>query len=157
MQIGTTETAGNATRNAAALTSDAVQRLYRECHVRPEEAEQARVWPTVRAVVSTAVFHPDRLAAKRDEIAALLAELPDQFHALRGGGWTFLNACDDRHGNQWTGEHRVMEMLFALGLGADLVLETLPREMWSILPGGMPYYAVKPLAPDQATTPQAAS
>jgi hypothetical protein len=73
----------------------------------------------------------------------MLAELPDMFKESGGGGWSFLNACDDRHGNQWTGLHQRMEQLFQLGIGIDKVECQLPREVWPALPGGMPYYIVK--------------
>lgn len=82
-----------------------------------------------------------------DLIVNMLHELPTEFQASSrggGGGWSFLNACMDRHGNQWTGLHRTMAMLFGLGQAIDPPLVTcqLPREMWNLLPGGMPYYGV---------------
>jgi hypothetical protein len=76
------------------------------------------------------------------EIRAMLAELPDQYRKSGGGGWSFLNACDDRHGTQWTGFHRTMEHLFMLGLAIGAVTLLMPRELWDALPGGMPYYMV---------------
>lgn len=76
-------------------------------------------------------------------ILAMLLELPDEFRASAGGGWSFLNACMDRHGNQWTGLHARMAQLFALGMGAGLVECQLPRSVWDVLPGGMPYYVIK--------------
>jgi len=68
--------------------------------------------------------------------------LPEQFKGSAGGGWSFLNACDDKHGNQWTDLHLRMEQLFQLGIGIGKVKCLMPRAMWSALPGGMPYYAV---------------
>lgn len=59
-----------------------------------------------------------------------------------GGGWTFLNACHDRHGNLWTGFHRRMEELFMLGLAIGKVHCLFPRDLWDALPGGMPFYMV---------------
>ena len=73
----------------------------------------------------------------------MLSELPDEFRVSGGGGWSFLQACNDRHGTQWTGFHQAMEELFMLGMAAGLVTELLPRDLWDALPGGMPYYAVK--------------
>ena len=80
----------------------------------------------------------------RPEIEGMLLDLPDQFHADKGGGWSFLNACDDRRGNQWTGLHAAMDQLFMLGIGIDFAQYQLPREMWSGFPGGMPYVSVGP-------------
>ena len=72
----------------------------------------------------------------------MLAELPNQFQADKGGGWSFLSACDDRNGHQWTDYHQRMEQLFQLGLALGLVRCPVPRDAWSMLPGSMPYYVV---------------
>ena len=86
-------------------------------------------------------FHPDRLETHKTEIAELLAELPDNFQAEIGGGWSFLNACMTKDDKQW-GEHRDIECLVALGIATDQAKWMMPRDMWSILPGGMPYFSV---------------
>jgi hypothetical protein len=88
-------------------------------------------------------FHKERLESHRIEVIELLDEMPDEFHTqkLEGkGGWSFLNLCNDRYGNQW-GEHRNMEELLCLGIGLGLAHYCLPREAWSVLPAGMPYIA----------------
>lgn len=90
----------------------------------------------------TVKFDASRLAEKKELIRQMLLELPDQFMKSKGGGWSFLNACDDKHGNQWTDYHAVMAQLFYLGAGIDMVEILLPRELWEVAPGGMPYYAV---------------
>lgn len=83
------------------------------------------------------------LEENQDEITTMLNELPDEFKQSSGGGWTFLNACNDRECNQWTGLHERVEQLFMLGMGLDIVSYLMPREMWEILPGGMPYLVIK--------------
>lgn len=88
-------------------------------------------------------LHPDRLAAHKDEIAEILAEMNSNFFQNGGGGWSFLNLCVDKHGNQWTGEHRIMEMLCVLAIGLDLGKWMLHRSMWPAMPGGMPYIVFK--------------
>jgi hypothetical protein len=97
----------------------------------------------VEGIVTTVAFSPAAIQAHRADIGALLAELPDSFQSSGGGGWSFLNACNDRHGVQWTSFQLVMEHLFLLGLAGGQVSELLPRDMWSAFPGGMPYYVVK--------------
>ena len=87
-------------------------------------------------------FHPERLDSHEKEIVALLDELPDVFKTSTGGGMSFLQACNDKHGNQWTGLHQRMEQLFLLGIGIGKVKLCLPRDMWAMLPGGMPYYTI---------------
>jgi hypothetical protein len=84
-------------------------------------------------------FNDAQLKNNSDMIRAMLDELPVEFK----GGWSFLNACDDKHGRQWTGEHKSMEQLFVLGMAMGMVSELMPREDWKDLPGGMPYYQVK--------------
>ena len=86
-------------------------------------------------------FHSGRLETHPQEVADALRQLPDQFHEGKGSGWSFLNACMDKDGNQW-GEHVNVNELMVLGLGLGLVRYCLPREMWLSLPGSMPYFSV---------------
>jgi len=97
----------------------------------------------VKGIVFDAKFDRSKLEAKAELIGAMLLELPEQFRASGGGGWSFLQACDDRHGNQWTGLHQTMSMLFLMGEGLGLVTNVLPRDVWKALPGGMPYYRIE--------------
>jgi len=97
---------------------------------------------TVEGITHKIGFHPDRLEEKRNMVTEWLNALPHQFHKNSGGGWSFLNACNQENGVQWTGLHQRMEQLFCLGIGLNLVKSQLPREMWEALPGGMPYYAI---------------
>jgi hypothetical protein len=39
--------------------------------------------------------------------------------------------------------HATMEQLILLGVGIGKVKSLMPREMWDVLPGGMPYYVVE--------------
>jgi hypothetical protein len=114
--------------------------IFMDCLFKPGEPTDDHV--KAEGVVGNVGFHPGRLAAYGEQIGELLNELPDDFKASGGGGMSFLNACMDRHGNQWTGEHRTMEQLFQLGVASGKALCLLPREMWSALPGGMPYFVV---------------
>ena len=89
-------------------------------------------------------FHPERLASHRAAVAAMLDELPASFHYRDGAGVgdLFLHACMTQDGEQWTGEHRVVEALFVLGLGLGLAVYVLPRLLWSAMPGGLPILLV---------------
>jgi hypothetical protein len=102
--------------------------------------------PPVDAVIVEGVrgkygFHFQRLGSHRSQVQAWLALLPVEFRANGGGGWSFLNACQTHDGEQW-GEHRDMEELFALAIGLGLARWVMPREMWAVLPGGMPYVSI---------------
>lgn len=79
-------------------------------------------------------LHPGRVEAHKAEISQILIQLPEEFKE----GWSFLNLCMDKDGNHWA-EHRTCEELVMLGLSTGLMEYILPREMWSALPGGMPY------------------
>jgi len=83
-----------------------------------------------------------KLNDHKENIIDMLNELPEEFHQDGGGGMSFLNACNNADGEQWTGFHQTMEALFVLGMGIKRVRCLLPKEMWSICPGGMPYYMV---------------
>lgn len=121
------------------LDPQVVEQTFEACYDPNGEVE-------VAGIMLPARFDKARLADHAERIAFLLGELPDEFKASCGGGWSFLNACMDRHGNQWTGMHSTMDKLFMLGMGIDMVVSQLPREMWDALPGGMPYYVVKDMA-----------
>jgi len=84
-------------------------------------------------------FHSGRVAEKREEIRALLNEMSPEFHKKGGGGMTFLNLCNDKNGEQWTDFHKSMECLVVLGIAAGMAQYCLPKELWSALPGGLPY------------------
>lgn len=97
----------------------------------------------VEGIIHSTAFNTEKLERHRDEVALMLAWLPDNFMVTRGGGWSFLNACDDRAGRQWTGLHRTMDALFQLGIGLGMAEYLGPRKIWSAFPGGMPYVQVK--------------
>ncbi len=122
------------------LTSDRVEQVFRYCLLQEGETDADGVH--AEGVIHPVLLHQGRLAEHGEEIRFLLSELPDQFQIVKGGGWSFLNACNDRHGNLWTGSHLTMEHLFQLGEGLGLVKDLMPHEMWDVLPGGMPYFVV---------------
>lgn len=94
----------------------------------------------VRGITVTMGFSRARIEEKRAIIDAWL----DQMNPTFTKGWSFLNLCEDKDGNLWTGFHAVMEMLIMLGMAIGRVEWCLPREHWNILPGGMPYLVIKP-------------
>lgn len=96
----------------------------------------------VKGISQNFGFHHERLAANKDKIRALLLRLDPNFLASKGGGWSFLNGCVDCDGSQWGGQPTV-EALMVLGLATGLVEYLMPRELWSSLPGGVPYFVVK--------------
>ncbi len=97
-----------------------------------------------KGIVASVGFHPQRLEEKREVVSGFLSELPKEFSRGKGdGGWSFLYLCQDREGNPWTGDHAVAEQLLLLGLGLGLAGYCVPRDLWPVFPGGMPYVWVK--------------
>lgn len=125
---------------ADVLTADRVEQIFLDCLFRDDENTDAPV--IAQGILNNFGFHAERLAGHREEIGAMLRELPTEFQQDGGGGMSFLNACMDRHGNQWTGLHQTQDHLFSLGVATGQAKALFPRDMWSILPGGMPYYVV---------------
>jgi hypothetical protein len=122
------------------LTAEHVSDVFMDCLFRDGEDTSNHV--KAEGIVHDVGFHPDRLESHKAEIEAMLDELPDAFKKSGGGGMSFLNACNDKYGNQWADLHQTMGQLFQLGIAIGKVQSLLPREMWSMLPGGMPYYVI---------------
>lgn len=95
----------------------------------------------VKGVVGGFAFVTAKLEEKRADVEAMLKELPVEFMKTGGGGYSFLNACMTKDGDHW-GEQPTVGELVCLGLGLKLVDFVMPREMWPVLPGGMPYFVV---------------
>lgn len=122
------------------LTAKAVREVLISCLYREDE-DTSGVVP-VDGVMIKVGFHPERLEAARPRILELLKELPDAFKDTGGGGASFLNACVTKDKVQW-GEHSNIDELLCLGLAARLVSFPIPRDLWEVLPGGMPYFCVR--------------
>lgn len=121
--------------------AERVETVLKDCLYRGDELPDGK--PPEDAVIVDGImqkfgFHPARLAAHKEEIAAMCNELPDDFQKSKGGGWSFLNLCMTKDGNQW-GEHRNCEQLVVLAIGSGQGGYPMPRDMWPMLPGSVPY------------------
>jgi len=133
-------------------TSEEVKAL----NLPPGEAPKDAV--TAQGIMRGFGFHKGRLESHREEVKAILDQMPLNFFSkAQGGGegWSFLQLCMTRDDEQW-GEHPSMEELVCLGIGLNMVQFLLPREMWRGLPGGMPYLMINTLPggfpkPEEAT------
>lgn len=125
------------------LTAENVDRIFRDCLWGDDEIsgrsqdEIAESSTVVEGVVTKVGFNPQKLNTHRADIEELLSGLPVEFEQ----GYTFLDGCTTRDGEQW-GEQQSAEQLFMLGLGIEKVKLCAPRELWAVLPGGVPYYQV---------------
>lgn len=87
-------------------------------------------------------FDPAKLEENKEQIKELVDELPEAFRESEKGGWSFLCACEDKHGNQW-GEHTNIQELMTLGMAIGYIEYLMPREFWKLFPGSMPYFVIK--------------
>lgn len=122
------------------LLPQTVSNIFFECLFKEDEDNSIAI--ESYGVTIDVGFHPERIERHKEKIVNLLNELPLEFCEATGGGFSFLAACNDKNGEQWTGFHAVMEQLFLLGMAAKRVKCLLPRDMWYMLPGSMPYYVV---------------
>lgn len=122
------------------LTSDNVEKVFMDCLFKDEEDTSDHI--VAEGIQSKVGFHPARLQGHREDVRAMIRSLPEGFFSDKGGGASFLNACNDKKGEQWTGLHKRIEQLFQLGIGLKLAVYLTPRPMWSSLPGGMPYIVI---------------
>lgn len=120
----------------ATLTDEAVEAVFLDCLL-DDAGHEGAVIP--EGIVHRFAFDPERLEVQRDEIEGWISELPSEFLADGAGGWSFLNLCNRADGEQWTSLHLRMEQFVAMAEGLGLASFLMPREMWSVLPGGMPY------------------
>lgn len=125
---------------ATTIDPERVNTIFLDCLFK--EGEDTSKYVKAEGITSNVGFHPERLNRYKAEIEAMLDELSDDFKKSGDGGMSFLNACNDKRGDQWTCLHQRMEQLFQLGIGVGKAELLTPREMWGALPGGMPYYLV---------------
>lgn len=140
MSDNQTATAENQSEDTSPLQSARVTEIFMDSLSRENEDLNAQV--VSEGIQVKVGFHPGRLESHKAEVLSMLNELSDDFKVSGGGGMSFLNACMDKHGRQWTGMHQVMDQLFMLGIAYGAVKPLMPRELWRSMPGGMPYYQV---------------
>lgn len=124
--------------------AEQVDTLFRSCLFNDDEMEEGKPKPGLEPVIAEGIvmkvgFHPGRIVEAKPKVQALIAQIVNnEFLKSKGGGMTFLNLCIDRTGQQW-GEHRTQEQLVTMAIANGLAGYCLPKDMWSVLPGGMPY------------------
>lgn len=126
--------------------SERVNGLVKECLNGSENGALV-----IEGLVRNYGFNPAKIAEKKEDICAILDEMPDEFHADSGGGMSFLNLCMTKDGIQWA-EHPTMEALVVLAIAAGVGNYTMPRDMWDVLPGGVPYVTFDTRASISTTT-----
>lgn len=130
------------------INVEEVKKILMDCLFKKEELNSESLptepWIASSGVVSQFGFNANRIEKHAGRIHEILKELPSEFQPLSGGGgggWTFLNACQDKEGVLW-GQQRDVDELLTLGIAAGWAEIQMPRELWSSLPGGVPYFEV---------------
>ena len=101
-----------------------VNLAFRKCLFSEEEDKTNYV--RVEGLTNIFCLHPDRLEEQRELVKACLDELPPIF----------------KEGDMWTGMQRTCQELVVMAIGLDLMSYCLPREVWPVLPGGVPYVII---------------
>jgi hypothetical protein len=108
--------------------AEKVNKIFMECLFMDEEIAQMRkeglAQPKdaviVEGITQNFGLHPVRLEACRDLVKEIIEEMPTEFRKTKGGGWSFLNLCNDKNGVQWADLHRTMEQLVVLAVGRSV-------------------------------------
>ena len=125
------------------ITASKISQALRESLFSDEEAankdfvEQHVV--KVEGIIRNYGFHKEKLETHRDVIVEAVKQLDPNFI---NNGYTFLNLPFDKDGNQW-GEQTNAEELYVMAAGLGIAEFCLPRDMWAILPGAVPYVNFK--------------
>ncbi len=122
------------------LTAENVHKTFMNCLFKDGESTESHT--IGEGIMTKAGFHPDRLKESEPTIMSMLLDLSSDFKKSGGGGMSFLNMCQDKDGNQWADLHQTMDELVMLGLATGKMSYLMPREMWAMFPGGMPYLVV---------------
>lgn len=129
------------------INSKEVHAAFMDCLYTDRELVAMPQTPPPEAVIVKGItkhlgFQPTRLEQKRAQVKTWIEALHPNFTV--GGGWTFLNMCNDKNDVQWTDFHQIMEELTLMAMGLGMAEFGMPREFWSSLPGGVPYICFYP-------------
>ena len=125
------------------LTSENVVKIFRSCLFEDGADPTPEEYTVVETVQGGKVgLCNKKLDKYRDDIFDMLKQLSTDFMETGGGGMSFLNACNDKNGDQWTGLHQIMNELFMLGQATKRAKFLMPRDMWDAFPGGLPCVVV---------------
>ena len=91
----------------------------------------------IEGVVRDFALHPGRVEEKRADVltlfATMLGDAAESYHRKGGGGQSFLD-----FGGR-VGSHQEAESLLVIGIALGIAGYCAPKELWRILPGGLPY------------------
>ena len=98
---------------------------------------------SVYAVTSIFGLDPEKIENHRDEIRALMEELPNEFwdEPIGQNGYSFLKLPFTKDGEQWGEQQNAQELMF-LGLASGYMQYLFSMDFWKALPGSVPYVTI---------------
>ena len=122
------------------ITASNVLKVFNDC-LFDTQPDTGTEFIGVEGVHANVGFDPHKIEQHKEEITSLLDQLDDKFKENTGGGYSFMSVPFTKDGDQW-GEQIDGDRLMMLGMAIGRVKYLLPREMWRILPGSVPYYVI---------------
>ena len=120
------------------LTTENVEKIFLDCFLPENYTDDTKVI-LVNAVTGNFGFDPEKIEKHAVDIQQMISQLSSKFDEANQG-YSFMNLPfkgenDEPWGQQINGDH-----LMALGLASGWMMLTFEdRDMWSILPGAVPY------------------
>lgn len=120
------------------LTSKHVKEIFLDCFLPENHTDNTKVIP-VSTVTGNFGFDPEKIEKHAADIQQMISQLSSNFDEVNQG-YTFMylpfkGENDEQWGEQIDGDH-----LMALGLASGWMKLTIEnREIWKVLPGGVPY------------------
>jgi hypothetical protein len=124
------------------LTADRVHHVYGACW-RAEGTRNSLQRIEVVGWLLRHTFSIKKLHGYREEIIRMLLSLPAGFRSDVGEGGSVGNMIERGDGVIWSVDMADIEKLVALGIASGLMNFCAPREVWHMLPGGLPYVRVE--------------
>ena len=124
------------------IDAEQVQKAFLDCQVKEPDGNDELAVIHIKGTYRNFALSGERLMSHREQVREWLASMPAEFHLSKGGGWSFLNACQTADDIQWTSFHERVEQLVVLGIALGFVSWPIPRDVWYLLPGSMPYFAI---------------
>lgn len=122
------------------LNSKVVMDIFMDCMFR-ETPQPGTKFIGIEGIHDKIGFDPEKISLHKEEILDMLKYLPNDFNEDSGEGQSLLKAPFTKDDIQW-GEQIDADRLMMLGMAIGKVKYLLPRNLWFILPGGVPYYCI---------------
>ena len=119
--------------NMANLT----QKAFKDCLFQKDEDTINLIM--IKVLIFNFALHKQRLERKRELVAALVAELSNEFKK----GSTLQNLCFTKDGEQWTDLYYICEQLLVMAIGLCLMEFFNPIDQESYFPSSIFYVRIK--------------